>query len=147
MAAFVFFAAAAGALLVAAYLVTGVLNDVPFLVAKRAGAGRGMFGVPIGSNHFSPFAGWGPTIGDGARIMLNINRRKVKDRGVIRNADRHLSENPAPKICSAAARTSMDGKGRHTDPDHNRVERLWRTVKYEQSYLKGYSKGRGLRLA
>ena len=35
---------------------------------------------------------------------------------------------------------SMDGKGRYTDNIF--VERLWRTVKYEEVYLKAYSDGR-----
>ena len=39
-----------------------------------------------------------------------------------------------------AARISMDGKGRYTDNIF--VERLWRTVKYEEVYLKAYSNGR-----
>ena len=38
------------------------------------------------------------------------------------------------------ARISMDGKGRYTDNIF--VERLWRTVKYEEVYLKAYSNGR-----
>ena len=37
-------------------------------------------------------------------------------------------------------RVSMDGKGRYTDNIF--VERLWRTVKYEEVYLKGYENGR-----
>ena len=38
---------------------------------------------------------------------------------------------------------SMDGKGRYTDNIF--VERLWRTVKYEEAYLKAYSNGREAR--
>ena len=34
----------------------------------------------------------------------------------------------------------MDGKGRYTDNIF--VERLWRTVKYEEVYLKAYTDGR-----
>ena len=34
----------------------------------------------------------------------------------------------------------MDGKGRYADNIF--VERLWRTVKYEEVYLKAYSNGR-----
>ena len=34
----------------------------------------------------------------------------------------------------------MDGKGRYTD--NKFVERLWRTVKYEEVYLKAYADGR-----
>jgi len=37
-------------------------------------------------------------------------------------------------------RISMDGKGRYSD--NIIVERLWRTVKYEEVYLKAYSNGR-----
>ena len=37
-------------------------------------------------------------------------------------------------------RVSMDGKGPYTDNIF--VERLWRTVKYEEVYLKAYSNGR-----
>ena len=37
-------------------------------------------------------------------------------------------------------RISMDGKGRYTD--YIFVERLWRTVKYEEVYLKAYTDGR-----
>ena len=36
-------------------------------------------------------------------------------------------------------RISMDGKGRYADNIF--VERLWRTVKYEEVYLKAYSNG------
>ena len=39
---------------------------------------------------------------------------------------------------------SMDGKGRYTDNIF--VERLWRTVKYEEVYLKAYSNGREARV-
>jgi len=37
-------------------------------------------------------------------------------------------------------RISMDGKGRYADNIF--IERLWRTVKYEEVYLKAYSNGR-----
>ncbi len=37
-------------------------------------------------------------------------------------------------------RISMDGKGRYSNNIF--VERLWRTVKYEEVYLKAYSNGR-----
>ena len=40
-------------------------------------------------------------------------------------------------------RISMDGKGRYSDNIF--VERLWRTVKYEEVYLKAYSGGREAR--
>jgi len=39
-----------------------------------------------------------------------------------------------------AVRVSMDGKGRYSDNIF--IERLWRTVKYEEVYLKAYTGGR-----
>ena len=41
-------------------------------------------------------------------------------------------------------RISMDGKGRYRDNIF--VERLWRTVKYEEVYLKAYQDGREVRI-
>ncbi|MBU2008223.1 MAG: integrase core domain-containing protein, partial [Chloroflexi bacterium] len=41
-------------------------------------------------------------------------------------------------------RISMDGKGRYSD--NLFVERLWRTVKYEEVYLKAYHDGRDARI-
>ncbi len=40
----------------------------------------------------------------------------------------------------SGVRISMDGKGRYSDNIF--IERLWRTVKYEEVYLKAYSNGR-----
>ena len=40
-------------------------------------------------------------------------------------------------------RISMDGKGSYND--NLFIERLWRTVKYEEVYLKAYQDGRGAR--
>lgn len=40
-------------------------------------------------------------------------------------------------------RISMDGKGRYTDNIF--VERLWRSLKYEEVYLKAYRDGRDAR--
>ena len=40
----------------------------------------------------------------------------------------------------SGVRNSMDGKGRYADNIF--IERLWRTVKYEEVYLKAYSGGR-----
>ena len=37
----------------------------------------------------------------------------------------------------------MDGKGRYSDNIF--VERLWRTVKYEETYLKAYTNAREAR--
>ena len=36
---------------------------------------------------------------------------------------------------------SMDGKGRYLDPDVIGMERLWRSVKYEEVYLRAYQNG------
>jgi len=41
-------------------------------------------------------------------------------------------------------RISMDGKGRYSD--NLFIERLWRTVKYEEVYLKAYQDGRAARV-
>ena len=41
-------------------------------------------------------------------------------------------------------RISMDGKGRYSD--NLFIERLWRTVKYEEVYLKAYQNGRDARI-
>jgi len=41
-------------------------------------------------------------------------------------------------------RISMDGKGRYSD--NLFIERLWRTVKYEEVYLKAYQDGRDARI-
>ena len=41
-------------------------------------------------------------------------------------------------------RTSMDGKGRYSD--NLFIERLWRTVKYEEVYIKAYQNGRDARV-
>ena len=43
-------------------------------------------------------------------------------------------------LVAHGVRISMDGKGRYTD--NILLERLWRTVKYEEVYLKAYSNGR-----
>jgi putative transposase len=45
---------------------------------------------------------------------------------------------------SQGVKVSMDGKGRYTD--NLFIERLWRTVKYEEVYLKAYQDGREARI-
>ena len=45
---------------------------------------------------------------------------------------------------SHGVRVSMDGKGRYTD--NLFIERLWRTVKYEEVYLKAYQDGKEARV-
>ncbi len=47
------------------------------------------------------------------------------------------------EAASSNIRISMDGKGRRVDNVF--VERLWRSVKYEEVYLKGYNNIRGAR--
>ena len=41
-------------------------------------------------------------------------------------------------------RLSIDGKGRYGDNIF--IERLWRTVKYEEVHLEAYSSGRGAKV-
>ncbi len=43
-------------------------------------------------------------------------------------------------LASAGVRISMDGRGRWMDNVF--IERLWRSLKYEDVYLKGYADGR-----
>ncbi len=45
-------------------------------------------------------------------------------------------------VDAAGARISMDGKGRWIDNVF--IERLWRSVKYEDIYLRAYESGRAL---
>ena len=47
------------------------------------------------------------------------------------------------RLASAGIQISMDGRGRALD--HVFVERLWRTVKYEEVYLKDYETPREAR--
>ena len=49
----------------------------------------------------------------------------------------YTSEGFTQVLSAAGVRISMDGKGRAFDNIMN--ERLWRTVKYEEVYLKDYS--------
>ena len=50
-----------------------------------------------------------------------------------------ISETFTALLLKAGIRVSMDGKGRALDNIF--VERLWRTVKYEDIYLKAYKDG------
>jgi len=52
------------------------------------------------------------------------------------------SERFTAAVENAGARMSMDGRGRALDNVF--VERLWRSVKYEDIYLKDYETGRDL---
>jgi putative transposase len=53
------------------------------------------------------------------------------------------SEDWIKVLKASGARISMDGKGRWVDNVF--IERLWRTVKYEEVYLHGYTDGREAR--
>jgi putative transposase len=46
-------------------------------------------------------------------------------------------------LAAAGIRISMDGRGRWIDNVF--IERLWRSLKYEDIYLKGYTDGREAR--
>ena len=46
-------------------------------------------------------------------------------------------------LAAAGIRISMDGRGRWIDNVF--IERLWRSLKYEDVYLKGYADGREAR--
>ena len=48
------------------------------------------------------------------------------------------------RLASADIRISMDGRGRWMDNVF--IERLWRSMKYEEVYLKGYADGREARI-
>jgi putative transposase len=48
-------------------------------------------------------------------------------------------------LTAAAVKISMDGRGRWMDNVF--IERLWRSLKYEEVYLKGYADGREARAA
>jgi putative transposase len=47
-------------------------------------------------------------------------------------------------LLEAGVRISMDGKGRYTD--NLFIERLWRSLKYEEVYLKAYAGGKEARV-
>jgi putative transposase len=69
-----------------------------------------------------------------------------KGRPEIFNSDQgsqFTSEQFTGLLESHGVRVSMDGKGRYTD--NLFIERLWRTVKYEEVYLKAYQDGREAR--
>ena len=66
-----------------------------------------------------------------------------KERPEVFNTDQgsqFTSEGFTGLLDDHGVRISMDGKGRYIDNIF--VERLWRTVKYEEVYLKAYSNGR-----
>jgi putative transposase len=49
---------------------------------------------------------------------------------------RSVVERARPALCSRPEDSRMDGRGRMIDNIF--IERLWRTVKYEEDYLKDY---------
>jgi putative transposase len=49
----------------------------------------------------------------------------------------YTSEDHTSRLMQEGIRVSMDGRGRALDNAY--IERLWRTVKYEEVYLKDYA--------
>jgi putative transposase len=68
-----------------------------------------------------------------------VERAMATQRPEILNTDQGVQFTSAPfqaPLLAAPVRLSMDGRGRAFDNIF--VERLWRTVKYEEVYLKDY---------
>jgi putative transposase len=76
---------------------------------------------------------------DGAFCLTALERALTRARPTIFNTDQgsqFTSLEFTGRLLAAEVRISMDGRGRALDNVF--VERLWRTVKYEEVYLKGY---------
>jgi putative transposase len=76
---------------------------------------------------------------DGAFCLDMLEEALGRGRPEVFNTDRGVqftAEAWAARLSSAGVQVSMDGKGRCLDNVF--VERLWRTVKYEDIYLNGY---------
>ena len=76
---------------------------------------------------------------DGAFCLAALRRALRDGRPDIFNTDRGVqftAQAFTDELEAARIRVSMDGRGRFVD--NILVERLWRTVKYEDIYLKGY---------
>ena len=76
---------------------------------------------------------------DSAFCLAALERALARARPTIFNTDQgsqFTSLEFTGRLQDAAVRISMDGRGRALDNVF--VERLWRTVKYEEVYLKGY---------
>jgi len=76
---------------------------------------------------------------DSAFCLTALERALTQARPMIFNTDQgsqFTSLEFTGRLRGAEVRISMDGRGRALD--NSFVERLWRTVKYEEVYLKGY---------
>lgn len=72
--------------------------------------------------------------------VITLERALMKGRPEVFNSDQgsqFTSEGFTKRLVCAGVRISMDGRGRVFDNIF--VERLWRTVKYEEVYLKDYA--------
>jgi putative transposase len=77
---------------------------------------------------------------DSAFCVSALERALTQARPAIFNTDQgsqFTSQEFTSRLLAAAVRISMDGRGRALDNVF--VERLWRTVKYEEVYLKSYA--------
>jgi putative transposase len=75
-------------------------------------------------------------------VIEALEEALEKGRPEIFNTDQgsqFTSRDFTSKLTEASIEISMDGRGRATDNVF--IERLWRTVKYEEIYLKDYSSG------
>jgi putative transposase len=77
---------------------------------------------------------------DSAFCVAALERALTQARPAIFNTDQgsqFTSQEFTGRLLAADVRISMDGRGRALDNVF--VERLWRTVKYEEVYLKSYA--------
>jgi putative transposase len=75
-------------------------------------------------------------------VLEALEEALEQGRPEIFNTDRgsqFTSRDFTSKLLNASIEVSMDGRGRATDNVF--IERLWRTVKYEEVYLKEYASG------
>jgi putative transposase len=75
-------------------------------------------------------------------VLEALEEALEKGRPEIFNTDQgsqFTSRDFTSKLLDASIEVSMDGRGRATDNVF--IERLWRTVKYEEVYLKEYASG------
>jgi putative transposase len=80
-------------------------------------------------------------------VLTAVDRALEVARPVIWNSDQgshFTSPQYTTRLKAANVQISMDGKGRALDNIF--VERLWRSVKYEEVYLKDYDSPRAARL-
>lgn len=80
---------------------------------------------------------------DGQFVLAALDEALAQSRPEIFNTDQgsqYTSVAFTGRLESAGVQISMDGRGRALDNVF--VERLWRTVKYEEVYLKDYADGR-----